>query len=336
MTMKKYLVGSMVLVVAIIGTMWWFGRVTHLDAPLNKIDKTNVGKQTLLTGIAYPNAHIAVYVDDQFTQDIPVSPDGTFVGTVSFAKEGVIELKTKQLYGNISSEFSDVVTLQVDLTPPNRDSFQLNSEIPSFSKEPSLVISGKINPTDKILINGVPYVVASDGSFSGVVTLTNGENTLNFSLSDEVGNTVQVDTYKVAVDNIPPKVNTTFCGSKTLSASDFNSLATGQEYVCLSVGQWEDWRDPALVPIVGFVQGDIGSMTVDGKQVYADENDEIYRRILLSVPKGLNKYKVVVTDKYGNQTSTSLTMTVESVRSSGYDDVIDRLDNIEGSIDNLQ
>ena len=330
--MKKYLIGSILLVFVVITLAWWAGRVTHLDPPLVKPDKIIVSKQMLLTGVAYPNAQIVVYIDGQFTQNIQVLSNGTFQESIPLSKEGTTEIKAKQIYGNVSSEFSEPLLLQVDLTPPDKNSLRITSNIPTFSKNLSLAVVGRADPLDKVFINGILYPVANDGSFSGVETLVNGENILNFSLGDVAGNTTLVETHKVVVDGVPPKVITSYCGSKTLSGSDFANLSAGQEYVCLTTGQWEDWQDPAPIPIVGFVIGDIGSITVNGKIIYPDENDEIYQRVYLPVPKGLNKYKVVVTDKYGNKTSTSLTMTVQSVRSSGYDEVIDRLDDIESQL----
>jgi len=321
----------------VIGFLWRTNRVTYLEPPILKIDKTIVNKQMTLAGIGYPNARVVVYINEQFVQDIPVSASGAFQGNVLFTKEGSTELKAKQIYKNVSSDFSAPLFIQIDLTPPNKTSFQLTSAIPDFSKEQLIKITGKADPANKVIINNVPYSVASDGNFSSDFTLVNGENTISISLGDEAGNTVSVSTHKITVDNLPPKVNTSFCGSKPNSLSgytpiDIKNLRTSEEYVCISTGQWEDWRDPAPIPIVGYVIGGIGSITVDGKSVYPDENDEIYQRVYLPVPKGLNKYRIVVMDKYGNQTNTSLSMTVQSVRSGDYDEVLDRLDDIESQI----
>lgn len=110
------------------------------------------------------------------------------------------------------------------------------------------------------------------------------------------------------------------------------TLKSGEEFLCITTGQWEDWRDPAPIPVVGYVIEEFKSITVEGKEILPDENSEIYQRVYLPVPKGLNKYKVVAIDKSGNKTSTNITMTVESIRNNDFDEVIDRLDDIENQL----
>lgn len=339
--MKKFLIGSAIFIVIIVALVSWGNRVTHLDQPVVKVEKTLVSSEVPVSGLGYPGARIAIYVEDQFVQDLPVSPDGTFQGKIILKEEGPKELKAKQVYKNISSEFSEAIHLQVDLMPPDKSSFVLNTKIPEFTKETSLTFEGKANPGDIVLVKTMPYAVNEEGVFSGTFLLLNGENTLNFSLSDEAGNLVLVETHKIIVDSLPPKIGTTWCTSKpstsnSLASLDINNLKPGEEYVCVSTGQWQDWQDPAPVPIVGYIVGDVASITVNGKKITPDENDEIYQRIMLPVPKGLNKYKVVATDKYGNQSTANISMTVESVRDSEDDEVLDRLDDIESQIYDLQ
>lgn len=329
--MKKIFGGITVFIILIVIPsvyVWWSDRVTHLDAPLVKLEKTIVGRHALISGLGYPNAQLAIYANNQYVQDIQIDGDGKFQASVPMSIEGTIQLTAKQVYRDITSSESNPIAINVDLTPPSRDSLKLSSSIPSVSKEKSLDIQGKATPGDVVSMGDGPIKVSSSGDFNGSVSLSNGTNVYTLMVSDEAGNSTIVGTYKITVDNIAPEVTTTYCGVKPPTSANIEGL----ERVCLSTGQWEDWRDPAPIPIVGYITGDVGSITINGTRVYADENGEIYQRVFLPVPKGLNKYKVVVTDKYGNETKTSLTMTVQSVRQNDYDEVIDRLDDIESQL----
>ena len=317
------------LLVLLVAIILWATRVTHLDPPLIRAMGDKVGKEAVISGIAYPGAKLAVYLDDEFVQDTTVNDDGDFELRIGLAREQLTHVKAKQLYGNITSEFSEQIEFDVDLTPPDKNTLRIGSEIPSFSKETSLTVKGSAEPGDVVVVNNVPHTVSTDGQFTADVALKNGSNTLRVELSDNVDNRVDIDTFTVEVDSIAPRVGTSWCSSAN---NDTDDLGAGQEYVCVSTGQWEDWRDPAPIPIVGYVRGEIGSITVDGKRIYPDENNEIYQRVSLAVPKGLNKYKVVVTDKHGNTTTTNLSMTVSRVDNNSYDEVIDRLDDIESQL----
>ncbi len=332
--MKKGLLAVVMISIAIWGFVSWNSRVTHLNAPLLKIERGVVGKKMLISGIAYPNAKVALYVDGNFVQEAVVNYDGSFQEVVSFSKEGNNIIKAKQIYKTITSDFSDESNVLVDLTPPDKNSVKINTKIPTFSKESKISISGQANTNDKVLINGAAYKPKSDGSFTADFQLKNGDNELNISIADDAGNNVLVESHTIKVDSVPPKIGTTYCGSSSFKPS----LLPSEEYVCVSTGQWESWEDPAPIPIEGYIVGDIGSITVNGKKITPDEKDEIFQRIYLPVPRGLNKYKVVVTDKYGNQNTANITMTVQSVNnnSSDYDDVIDRLDDIDGKLDDIE
>ena len=61
----------------------------------------------------------------------------------------------KQTYKGIESPLSQEQEFDVDLTPPSINSFRLNSNIPSFSKEESLKISG-VGPVSQFVnVSGI-------------------------------------------------------------------------------------------------------------------------------------------------------------------------------------
>lgn len=96
-------------------------------------------------------------------------------------------------------------------------------------------------------------------------------------------------------DTIPPKIES-YC---------FGTLKKNEERVCIKIDSWNGYLDSVnSVPITGKIEGDIKSITVDGKKVTWDENEEIYQRLNLYIYGGLNKYKVVAEDMSGNKSSS--------------------------------
>jgi len=315
--MKKPLVISgllvLILIISIVGfSNWWGNRVTQLDPPLIKSDKEKVGKEISLTGIAYPNANVVVFIDDKYIADLPVSySDGSFQGNISFTKEGENKLKVKQRYKNISSDFSNVITFDVDLTPPSIESFEITSSMPETSVNQKITIEGLAEPNEYVVLNGYKAKVDSGGLFSIDYSLLEGKNILKFGLEDNFKNSVDTGKeYKILVDSTPPKISTGFCNfSYEITVKQ---LGASEEFACLNIEQWQGYLDSTnSVPITGKIHGNIKSVTVAGKAIYWDEKEEIYQRINLFIYGGLNKYKVVVTDIAGNQSITYLETTAE-------------------------
>lgn len=96
------------------------------------------------------------------------------------------------------------------------------------------------------------------------------------------------------VDTIPPKIQNYCFGSTPQKKFE--------ETVCVRIDSWNGYLNQTnSVPITGSIQGDIKSLTIDGKKITWDENNQIYQRINLYIYGGLNKYKVVAEDAAGNK-----------------------------------
>jgi hypothetical protein len=96
------------------------------------------------------------------------------------------------------------------------------------------------------------------------------------------------------VDTILPKIQN-FCLSRNEDLKKF------EELVCIRIDSWNGYLNSTnSIPITGIVKGELKSITVDGKKITWDENNQIYQRINLYIYGGLNKYKVVVEDMAGN------------------------------------
>jgi hypothetical protein len=61
--------------------------------------------------------------------------------------------------------------------------------------EATYIIQGKVEPGAKLTINGVPVLVAADGTFTYQLDLSSGRNKVEYSVTDAAGNTVTKTSY---------------------------------------------------------------------------------------------------------------------------------------------
>ena len=278
--------------------------IENLNPPLLKtLDNNKVGKTISISGSAYPDAKILFFINNEYKYDAIVSKNGDFNEKIDFISEGEYFIKVKQTYKNISSDFSNELKIEVDLTPP-KDDIEITTEIPEATKENFLEISGKSASANYVILNHNKFEVDNSNTFNIKHYLSEGLNVLNFKLEDDVGNaTYSKFTKSVKVDNTSPVISTSFLCDSSFSKKN-NNLGLTEEYVCIRIGNWQGYLDSYnSISIVGYVKGQIKSITVDGKKINWDENDEIYQRINLYIHGGLNKYKVIVEDNSNNRSS---------------------------------
>ena len=320
---------SLIAVLALTGC----NKITSLNSPILKTpDNINTGGKVVLVGSGFPDAKVLIFVNNEYKHDTLVNKAGKFNVEFQNNNEGEVIIKTQQTYKNITSEFSNEIALNIDLTPPE-SILEIETEIPLFTKEKQISIKGSTNPSTIVVLNDRRISSDSSGNFSFEnISLSNGMNKFKISLEDNYGNATEIlKEYTINVDSVPPKIKTSFCNNRFTKSE----LVVGEELVCLSIGEWQGWGGFANIPITGNIEGELKKITVDGKQIFPDENDEIFQRINLATPYGLNKYKVIAEDVYGNISSANLTQTVVDPSTSRDDDILDRLDDIESQIDDL-
>lgn len=265
----------------------------HLDAPLVRNLNSEQGPSFQITGTAYPGAHVLFYINDQYVEDVLVEEDGSFSKTLSFEDSETVVLELKQTYKNVTSEFGNEMTIKIDATPPDRETFSIFNKFPQVTRDKNISIIGYGSPGDYVVINNKKYKVNEDGKFELNYGLQEGSNNLEFSMVDAFGNDTGVLMQKtVSMDSIPPKISNLIAPLHR---------APTEESVVIDIGNWQGYLDSYnSVAITGSIQGDLKSLTVDGKAINWDENKNIYQRMNLFIYGGLNKYKVVAEDVAGN------------------------------------
>ncbi len=101
--------------------------------------------------------------------------------------------------GNVS----DPATLEftVDTTPPSITLIQ--PEEGTWTNRADLTVSGSLNESGTVTINGQTMTVAADLTFQTILTLQEGENSLTIVANDQVGNTAAISR-QVILDTQPP------------------------------------------------------------------------------------------------------------------------------------
>lgn len=305
---NKYFIFFIVIIALIVIVYSYQQRVTELDPPIIKKPDEKTGASLTISGTAYPGSKILFYIDDEYKDDTLADDNGNFSKEISFKEGGKKIIKAKQTYENVSSDFSEEYTVTVDVTPPDATLFKITT-LPNSLRNKEILIKGSATPNDYVVLKEVKHQIDSNGSFRIKETLKEGENNLEFKLCDEFNNmTKVVYKKKILVDTVPPKLETDFCLSSDAS------LDVSQEYVCVSIGSWTGYLDSFnSVPITGSIRKTIKYITIDGKKIYWDENNEIYQRINLYIKGGLNKYRVIVEDKLGNKSTGYVETTAERI-----------------------
>lgn len=277
-------------------------KIERLDPPIIKQPKENGGANIFISGTAYPNSHVLIYINNQYGDDAFTNENGIFEKMITTKKEGINQITAKQTYKNITSGSSNIIQVNADLTAPDSTLFSINDH-PETSKSKIISIYGNSESNSEVWINNSKYDVDASGHFSGSYELSEGSNNLQIRLADKYGNRTKIISEKtVAIDTTAPKLETgIFCDLY----NNNENIGINEEYVCIKIDNWQGYLDIInSVPITGYIKGNIKYITIDNINITWDENNEIYQRINLMVHGGLNKYKVVVEDLDGNKASS--------------------------------
>ena len=172
-----------------------------------------------------------------------------------------------------------------DNTPPAPPQFD---EIPEYSKEESIDIKGNSENGATISLTAnrnVSEIVAnSDGKFTFLFNLIEGENTISATAKDTSGNlSIETKTYKIVYDNLEPKLEIT-------SPND------GDSFIGSSQRQ---------LSIKGTVN-ETAEVKVNEK--FVSLKDDGTFNFTTTLNEGQNTFEIKATDPAGNQASTSLSV----------------------------
>lgn len=299
------------LIAALVGIGGYFGWIYYadlsetgpLEAPLIDALPERSGMTLRVSGVAEPKATVLVFVDGASAATGKALSTGEFAISVPITHEGPNIITAEQRLASEVSPLSEATVIWGDLSAP-KEEISLRNKPSVRRREQYTYLEGTAEPNSSIVVNDERRVdVAADGTFTVKLEFSEGENLINLALEDSVGNRTNViEVLRFTVDSVPPTVETQYCDKRYRA-----DLELTEEYVCIKTGSFTPVGITAEVPISGFTTGAITSITIDGQAV-ASHNGAIYQVLVLPLLEATNRYEVVATDTYGNQTTVILTM----------------------------
>ena len=147
---------------------------------------TNSARLTL-QGISEPGSTVKLYLNDKVLEKILVGKDGTFTTRVALV-EGENNITAKAIdQADNESAFSNPLLISYKKGAPLLEiEFPTEEELQTEEKE--IEIKGKTDPEVNLTINDRFVRVKSNGSFSFLVSLSEGENLIKVVATDQAGN----------------------------------------------------------------------------------------------------------------------------------------------------
>ncbi|MDD4351576.1 MAG: hypothetical protein PHU71_01150 [Candidatus Gracilibacteria bacterium] len=286
-----------------------------------------------IEGIAYPKANIALLIEDVFVGSINADRDGKFYMTYRFQIGGEREFQIKQIYKEVESSLSEGKVVSIDVIPPN-PVITINSNIPQITNNPILAIEGTTEPKNIVSVLENRYVTDETGYFKGEITLKEGENNIDVTLSDSCGNnTIVKNLIKTTLDTKKPILGT---GMFYTSSS---SRGFTEEEVYLTYGTFQGYNNYYNIPITGSVKGDIKSVLLGKTYLTWNTSNQISQVVPMYLSMGTNNINVLIEDLAGNKKEGYLSISVKPLSSNNYsddyEDLESRINDLESEIDRL-
>lgn len=157
-------------------------------------DATNSGTLNV-KGYAAPHSKVEIYLDDEVVGTTEADSDGNFtsepitlfLGTNNIFGKTLDENNTRSLPSKTAKLIYDSEKPKLELSQP-----QDNQTITGGDKK--VTVSGKTDPTDTniLTVNGMRVILNSEGNFSQIVDLNDGENNVTVVATDYAGNSTQI------------------------------------------------------------------------------------------------------------------------------------------------
>lgn len=149
----------------------------------------------IVHGYTAPETSVEIYLNDELVSTTKSSSDGSFLSDQVDLDLGrnSISGKTIDAQGNKSYGSKPIIISYSNEKPKLEISNpQDNSETKGGDKK--VAVSGKTNDDQEItvLINGNRAIVSSDGSFTQVIDINEGENNISITATDKAGNATEI------------------------------------------------------------------------------------------------------------------------------------------------
>lgn len=137
------------------------------------------------------NGSVEIYVNDDLATEVKINDKTDFsVPTLSISK-GTNTIKARFVKGNTTSPFSSDTQVNYFANKPSLDvSFPIDGA--SFTKaDKSITVTGETDPDNTVLVNSFRAIVDSNGKFTYLLTLNDGDNQITIEAQNPAGTVTQ-------------------------------------------------------------------------------------------------------------------------------------------------
>lgn len=210
------------------------------------------------------------------------SQSGLITWIPATSNNGNVSIQVDDGQGGIDTQSYTIAVTAADITPP-----VITVTAPannSVTNNATQIITGSLNETATLSINGTIVIVAADNSFSHEVTLISGVNNLTLNATDVSNNKNQI-THTLTLDNVAPVITVT---------SPSNNSNTNQ----------------AQQTIVGSLS-EAATLSINGANVVVAADNSFSHSVTLTA--GINNLTLVAKDSANNQAKITHTLTLDNV-----------------------
>ncbi len=137
----------------------------------------------------YQNADVELFVNNSKYESAPISEDLDFEIKDVKLKLGENSLKVRIMRGDLKSEFSQDYKISYVKNEPKLEIETPSSGASFLRADQEITVRGKTDPDNTVRINDFIAIVDSDGNFSYVYKLKEGENKLTITAQNSAGKT---------------------------------------------------------------------------------------------------------------------------------------------------
>lgn len=159
---------------------------SYIPAPdIDSLPKATKEQNVKVTGTSLSGLTVHLYLNGNRDDEMEVTEDGTFEFSVKLS-EGENIIKAKAIRDKDESEFSDSRVVVYKKSGP-----ELTLESPgdgSEIKNSPVEVKGKTDPDSVVTVNDFQAIINSDGNWSYLLTLKEGDNEVKIISTDLAGN----------------------------------------------------------------------------------------------------------------------------------------------------
>lgn len=164
---------------------------TYIAPPtLDPLVSATNSAQIKITGKAFKDQKISLYVNDRFIESISTNKKGEFNFEYTL-ESGTNEIKARVKQGENQSDFSPIQTITYGNKQPL---LEINSPTDgqSYSKDSKIIdVTGKTDSNVTVTINDFIAILDENNNFRYALTLHDGDNEILVSATDTAGNKTQ-------------------------------------------------------------------------------------------------------------------------------------------------